>query len=278
MKKLRCVFFLIVFLSGPFAHAQLAVIAAATDTILAASGIEQFIYYIQSMAQLVTNVQHAYDQLQNMIRAEQRVIRNLRGITDIKSWDDFMSWYNRQLYLEKQVEEKFNNLGVKIGKKTYHVKDIADIPYALKETYVDYWDEEFTEEQRREMWINLGLTPSNYAYIQTWKQREKDLIKKFLTKPEIQNDEYMEAMTRNSELADRLAEDRNKSDDDRMGEKEIASMEVEISIATNKTINDIAMTLAEMQEMQATQLLKNLTPDDSPPVSESWDKSYFGKF
>jgi hypothetical protein len=62
---------------------------------------------------------------------------------------------------------------ITIGKKNYKITDVEGIAYGFKDTFIDYWDRELTEEQRREMWIELGVTPSNYAYISTWRERER---------------------------------------------------------------------------------------------------------
>jgi len=78
--------------------------------------------------------------------------KNMASLQDVDSWDDFMSWYNRQLYLERASENAWNNINVTVGKKQYHITQIEDMAYAAKENYGDYWDKEFTDEQRREIW------------------------------------------------------------------------------------------------------------------------------
>ena len=251
-------------------NAQLTVVAPGLETLATLTHIDQIIYYIQSVAQMADSVMNGYNQLQTTIRMYEMAVKNLNGITDVRSFDDFMSWYNRQLYLERQTENKFKNIGVKIGGENYKLADIQEIPDAMKENYVDYWEKEFTDEQRRQMWLNLGLTSANYTYIQTWKTREKNLIKSILTKRETLNEEY------NKEIMDRLADDKNRTDSDKMGEKELLSMLVEESIANNKKLNDIAMDMAEANEWQLSRYEQSKAPPNPPMLSESWNTSFFG--
>jgi hypothetical protein len=91
----------------------------------------------------------------------EHTLQNLKNAGDIKSWSDFMSWYNRQLYMEKQTMDSFQKANIKIGSKNYSLYDIEGIAGTVDDTYVKYWNMEFTEKQRKEMWLGLGLTPSN---------------------------------------------------------------------------------------------------------------------
>jgi hypothetical protein len=278
MKKKLFVLLAAVFLAGPFAHAQVSVVSAPILELLSENAfIEQGLYFAQSIASLVDSAMNTYNQVQAAIRAEERALKNLQGITDVKNWDDFMSWYNRQLYLERQTESRFTGMGVTIGKKNYKLKDVASMPYALKSEYVDFWDNEFKEEQRIQMWRGLGLTPSNYAYVKTWQEREQKLLERFIAKAEIQNEEYMADMDRSDGMMTKLMEDSGKPIDEKMSEKELLSMLLEQTIANNKKLNDISMIMAENQDYQATQRLQALTPNDAPVVSEDWNKSYFGR-
>ena len=275
MNKLKGVLLGIFLLSGSLIHAQLMTIVANTDPFHMQDRILQIAYWTDSMVQMVENAKNTYNQLQATLKAQEMAIRNLRGITDVNSWDDFMNWYNRQLYLKRQAEQRFNRIGVKIGNKNYNIKNVADIPDALREQFVDYWDKEFTEEQRREMWLRLGMTPANYAYTQTWRARMDPIMQKYLTRVETQNEEYMKEMERNKEILDRMAEDRLKPDDDKMGEKELLSIQAETLLRMNKTLNDMGMYMAEDQELKAIEMYQARTVHDAPPISESWDDSPF---
>ncbi|MDR1525945.1 MAG: hypothetical protein LBS79_11945, partial [Tannerella sp.] len=169
--KTRNIVLTAVLLAGTLARANAqvgAVTAPILEGIMTATHADQLIYYAQSILQMVQNATNTYNQFQNMLRAEQRALNNLKGLSSVKSFDDFMTWYNRQLYLDRQAETRFNNMGVKIGGKTYKVADIENIPEAMQTEYIDYWDNEFSDRQRKQMWLNLGLSSANYAYVQTW--------------------------------------------------------------------------------------------------------------
>jgi hypothetical protein len=277
MKRKRNVLLTAFFLAGALfrVNAQMAVTAPILEGIIAATYADQVVYYAQSIAQLVASASTAYDQFNNMLRMEQMALDNLKGMTDVKSWDDFMSWYNRQLYLERQAENKFLSLGVNIGGENVRISEINQIPDALKTEYVDHWGPNFTPAQRRKMWLNLGLAPSNYMYIQTWKAREQALAKSLLTKPETINEDNMAAMERNNEIRNKLAEDRDKPEDQRMGEKEIASMSLEVNIDTNRAIREMAYDQAEANAWTVTTDQERRAPPNSPGLSEMWGRELF---
>ena len=271
MKKLKGILLMIFLISCSFSHAQLVASIPILESFAALDYVEKGIYYAQSIAQFVESATNSYNQFQLMVDAQKKAIQNLRGIADIKSWDDFMSWYNRQLYLERQAENKFNNVGVKIGNKSYNIQNIADIPNAIKHNFgTDYWDSEFTEAQRKQMWTNLGLTPANYAYLKTWEARLDPKKKEFLFRSEIQNESYMKDMEMNKIIIDKLALDKSMPDDDKVREKELLSMIVETTLRNNKATNDIAMMMAENQELQAILMYKDEMVDDIPPISSAW--------
>jgi hypothetical protein len=278
MNKLRAILFIAVMAAvcSRNADAQLVVAAPAVETVLEVTHLDQMIYYIQSIEQMVQNVMHAYNQVQAMIRAEQRAIQNLRSITEVKSFDGFMSWYNRQLSLERQVENRFNSIGVNIGGKQYKISEIDDIPNAMKDTYVDYWDKEFTPQQRREMWLNLGMTPSNYAYVQTWKEREKVLGKNILTKLQTVNEENMDSFERQNEIAQMLKNDVRTPDEQKLSEKALLQMQIEISMDTNRAIREMRFDQAEAAQRELVKDKLGATPPPRPALSEHWNEDMFG--
>ncbi|MDR3311792.1 MAG: hypothetical protein LBS64_01485 [Spirochaetaceae bacterium] len=277
--RLEKVFFLVVMLvsSNLAVHAQVVTVASAPlmEAIMTETKLEQVIFFAQSIAQQVENVTNTYNQFQNLIRTEKRALDNLKGAQNITNWADFMSWYNRQLYLEKQAESRFNSLGVKIGGKKYKIADIQDIPNALQTEYVDYWDNDFSEAQRKKMWKELGLAPSNYVYIKAWQAREEELAKNILTKREVQNDENMAAAERQKEVLDQLAEDKDKPEDEKMGEKEIAQLNLETGIDTNRAIRSMAYDLAEARERELAAERAAAVPPAPPRLSDSWDNDPF---
>jgi prefoldin subunit 5 len=81
-------------------HAQMFVSAPILEGIMEQTHLDQIIYYVQMIEQQIQAAQNTYNQYQDMIRAEQRALENLKGITSVNSFDEFMDWYNRQLYLK----------------------------------------------------------------------------------------------------------------------------------------------------------------------------------
>lgn len=216
--------------------------------------------------------------VENFVRQTEQALKNLANIGEITSWDDFTSWYNRQLYLENMTENAFNSINIKIGGSNYKLLDIEGMAYGVKDSYIDYWDKEFTPEQNREMWLGLGMTPANYAYVQTWKGREQELARRFLTSSAVQNDEYMQSMIRNNRILKRLAGDSLLPDDEKIDEKELSAMGVETALNTNKTVNDIAMSLAEIQDFMITTRLQDKASEmyfEELDYSEGYDADYF---
>ena len=171
------------------AHAQVTptpVIAALSDALLLETGISQVIYYAQSVANFTESLIQSVATVENLVRQVEMATNNLSRIGNVRSFDDFMDWYNRQLYLERRSVETFDSMGVTIGKKNYKITDVAGMANGMDDTFGSgFWDDEFTEEQNKEMWLGLGLISANYAYVQTWKAKERELAMKFLTSPTI---------------------------------------------------------------------------------------------
>jgi hypothetical protein len=252
-----------------------AVTAPILEGIMSATHADQLIYYAQSIMQMVQNATNTYNQFQNLLRAEQMAVANLKGIAGVKSFDDFMTWYNRQLYLDQQAEKRFTNMGVKIGGKTYKLADIEDIPKALGTEYIDYWNREFTPDQRRQMWVKLGMSPSNYAYVQTWKAREEELGKKLLTKKDAVNEDNMAAAERENEMLKKLEEDAKLPEDQRMGEKAIAQMNLQASLEANRIARDAAYDRAEADEQRLAREKAAVLLPNQPDLPNTWGQPMF---
>ena len=269
MKRFVLVLLVMVLLPITTAHAQITgaldaqILAATTGT-----WIEQALYWGKQAKDMALQIEHFKTMIENMGKQIQAQMDNINNISKIHSWNDFMDWHNRQLYLERMTEETFNGMNVTIGKKNYKLTDVEGMAYGLKDTYVDYWNKEFTEEQRREMWTNFGLTPSNYAYIKTWQEREQKIAREFLAAREIHNKEYQENMKNNNENIKALEDDKTKSDSEKMGEKGVAVINAETNIASNKVLNDINGNIVDIKEKMAIETYQKNTPVDQPPMSE----------
>ena len=274
MKKILFVLVVLIFIPFLNVHSQATVLTPVLDSIMTGMGISQAIHYAQMVADNVQQIAQFEMMIENFTTQAERVVQNLASAKDIKSWDDFMGWYNRQLYLERKTAETFDNMNVTIGKKQYRLTDIEGMAYGFNDTYVNYWNKEFTEEQQREMWLGLGLTPANYAYVQPFRAKARELTKEGLTAVSIQNEWYMRNMQKNNERQKKLAEDQLKSTENKMGSKEITMMILESLLETNKVMNDIAMEQAKQRELKAVEDSLNNPPDKKPPIS-NWERNGF---
>jgi len=126
MKKFF-ILFLILFLPCVFVYGQITEGDALIAGLLVNSGAAQVIYYGQQIADNITQITNTFTQIEHMKEAAQRSIQNLASIKDIGSRDDFMDFYNRQLYLERQTGQIWDNTTVTIGKKQYHISQLQDM-------------------------------------------------------------------------------------------------------------------------------------------------------
>jgi hypothetical protein len=279
MRKISILFCLVfIILAAQPSHAQipgaLAVFDLEASGLLTQLGLDQYIYYGQQLLDNASQISNLVTQVEYTAKSYQQAAGNLSRIGGIKSWDDFMDWYNRQLYLERRAMETFENMHVSVGNKQYAFSDIEGIARGIDEAYVQYWNDEFTEEQRRAMWLELGLTPANYAYRQVFQQKEAALARKFLALSEIQNEHYMNTVSRTREIKDRLGEDASLPLNEKIGEKELAALQLEMLADINKTLNDTAMMTAAQLELQGIDIYNRRTPVTEPVLAE-WPENGF---
>ena len=263
---------LMVLLACPLrVQAQLAVADGFAHGILAKMGIDQIIYYGQSLAELVQNVQNTYAQIVLLKEAGERSLQNLRSVVDVKSFDDFMKWQNRQLYMEREVADRYRNTGMQIGDKKYTIETLDEIPGALRRNYGDqYWDD-FTEEQRREMYVQLGLSPSNYAYVKTWSERTDRLAQRMLFQSEILDDEYEEAAEHRKNLIGKYRSSREDLDSNEiLKETHITQMNIEMGL------RNLSRILTGKFEYDVAKDKIGSTPANPVMLSDHWDSQPFG--
>jgi hypothetical protein len=251
-------------------YAQFGVVSAPMlESLMQVTHADQLLYYAQMIEQQIQAAQNTYNQYQNMIRAEQRALDNLKGIAGVGSLDDFMDWYNRQLYLDSQAENRLKNMGIKIGGETYRLADIDKIPEASSSRYLDYWNEEFSPEQRKEMWLNLGMTPANYMYVQAWKTKEKEVANIIFSNREVVNEENMAATERNEQI---LAEAMNED----VGEKGVLQAILEVMVDTNRAAREANYDTATFREWEYVRAQQQNAPSNDPVLSEMWGQDLFG--
>jgi prefoldin subunit 5 len=122
MKKFLLVFLVLVFIPYFNVYGQPMIVAdIGVNTLLAESGVAQAIHYAQMIADNITMIENTITMVENFKEQTERTVQNLASIKDIGSWDDFMDFYNRQLYLERQTAEAWDKINIKIGQKEYHI-------------------------------------------------------------------------------------------------------------------------------------------------------------
>lgn len=245
--------------------AQIAVVTAPLlEAIATQSQVEQTVNFAMMIQQQAESALTAYNQLQSLIKQGEAVAQNLKKFENVRSWDDFMAWHNRQLALEQAAENKFSRLNIKIGNSTVKLEDIKDLPAKMKEEYVGYWDKEFTEEQRKAMWVKLGMSPAAYAYQKTWQARLDAGHTKFLGAKDVINEENMKA----NEADQAKKEALNKDD---LGANEIAAIQADTLIDMARQQRDAASDEAAWREHLID---KEKSEEDiviPPRLSESWN-------
>jgi hypothetical protein len=246
----------------------MAVIDAGAAAILSATKIDQAANFAMMIKSQAESAMTAYNQLQALIRQGEAVMQNMKGFKNVRSFDEFMAWNNRQVALEKSAEDKFNKLGIKVGDKTINLKDIKDLPAAMKETYVGYWDNEFTEDQRKAMWLKLGMSPTAYTYQKTWQGRLDAAHTKFLGAQETVNEENMKANEADKAKKEALARDD-------IGANEIAAIQADTMVDMARQQRDAALDEAAWREHLIDVEKSKEIIVDPPNLSETWDINNF---
>jgi hypothetical protein len=274
MKRTMTVFVLALITAFPHqlhaAGAAAAAINAGILGILTETKIEQAIYFAKTLIDGYNTVKNTYDQLQRMLEAEKRALNNLRGIADIRSFSDFMKWNNRQLYLARESEYQYKNLGVKIGRQTYKISEIDKIPDALRHEFVDRYKNDLTEQERMDMYVSMGLAPGNYMYLKTWQERNDEIAKRIRTYGNIFADEHEEAAERNQAIASKYTTANEELDINEISkEAHITQMNIEMAVREQTRL------MIEMHEYQLSRDRMAETPPSPPRLSEHYNKNYF---
>ncbi|GMO54504.1 MAG: hypothetical protein Ta2G_13470 [Termitinemataceae bacterium] len=271
MKKIIMALCVFSFGAG-MAFAQLVVTAPLLETIMGNDAIQKGLYYAETIKQQVETAINSYNQVMTLYRMEERAIKNLMSVKDIKNPKEAMNWFNRQLYLEQQAEKRFTSIGVSVGGTKFTLSEIDELPAALKSAYVDPLSTTFSPEEQKRIWVEAGLSPSNYAYIQTWSEREKNLAKTIIGKSNTAAEETKAAAQRNKEIMTNVATDTGD-----MSEKQLGQYSLEVQVDTNNALHALSYDIAEKNELEATrQKLAERAPNP-PRLSESYNSDNFDK-
>jgi len=275
MKRTAKIFLIALAIAFPIrAHASGAVVAAGTAAIIASDWAMQVINiveYVKSAYNAYETAKNSYEQLQNMIDAERRALENLRSVVDVRSWKDFMNWSNRQLYLARESEYYYDQMGVSIGGETIKMREIDKIPGALRNEFRDPRNDDYTEEQKRDMWISLGLTPGNYTYLKTWEDRNDKIAERILTYSQIYHDEHEEAAARNKEFIDNY-----KKVNEDLHQNEIFKNIHITSMTQEMLLREQNRLMVELMEYELSRQKMAATPPSPPGRSHIWDENPFG--
>jgi len=279
MRKFFKVLFVAIFFVFPLrVHASGIAAAAAEISGSAAiiTAMEQIhatelVQFLATAKKTFETARDTYKNLEKAIEVERKAWNNIRSVVDIRSVEDFMSWTNRTMYLARQEEDIYNQMGVRIGNKTYKMHEIDQIPDAMRNSFRDPFEGDFTEEEKRNMWIKLGLTPGNYNYMKTWEERNNKIAKRILTYSDIFADEMEEAAERNENIMGKYTESSDDLDINEITkEAHITAMNTEMAIREQTRL------IIEMHEYELSKDRMNAMLPSPPKRSDFWDEDPFG--
>jgi hypothetical protein len=283
MKRFIVLFLVVVFIPCLSVHGQvngttpltpMFTFDAALNSFMETTEIERVIHYGQILKDNIEQIKNLEYMVDNAVKQVEMVTRNIASARDIKSWDDFADWYNRQLYYEKMAVEAATNINVTIGKKDYSIYDLEGIIDGVDDTYVQYWKKEFTEEQRKAMWLELGLSPENYAYVQPFRLMARENNRLLLTASEIQNRKNTRDSERNNEIQNQIAHNASLPENEQMGQNAVSQLNLEVSIQISEKLSDMAAMQALQMKAQGIDRYLDQTPANVPMLSD-WPEDGF---
>jgi hypothetical protein len=225
----------------------------------AAATIENAVHFANTAMQALNTANNTYNQFQNMVRAEERALKNLTSVGNIKSYDDFMAWTNRQLDLERAAVESYNRTKVSVGNTTAGLLDITNL--------LENWDTyRVSESERARIYQKLGLSPANYAYVSTWKAMELDMLDESIGMV----DTYKEKRKKDAALRAEMAENYKNAGDDGLTENSLAKDNNALQIQSIEVQEDIRDELADMNKRQAIESMKKRQIPEKARVSDTF--------
>jgi len=255
------------FFSLQASFAQMVVADAAVAALFDYTKFEQVKLYYDMIKNGADQIILLKDQLEKSTLQLQAAIQNMRGLKDVDSWDGFKDWYNRQLYLEKSTIESVKGMNVTIGKKNYSLWDLEGIRDGVNDTYVEYWNKEFTEEQRREMWLSLGLTPENYAYVQPYRVKGREVAREMIALTHVQHEKNLKYSEVHNKNREDIKKDSTLPEDKQMGDKELQQRILLSMDTATEVLEDISEMTAKQLEAQGIDKYTKETPVQSQQMS-----------
>ncbi len=244
---------------------------AAVSSIITGTAIEDIIYYAQAALDTATTIDHMITQIQQGVEMAERTMQNMASAKDIRSLSDFQDWYNRQLTYENMTMDTFKNMNVKIGNKNVSMWDLEAIADGTREAFD--LSKGMTEEQRREMWLKLGLTPANYAYRQAFQANEMATLKRMFAARNIEGEDAAKDDKRDAELQAKLEADALKLTEESMGDKEIQQYILETLIRNGVSQRRANLILSDIAQKMASDEYLDKTPVSTPFLSDWSDEN-----
>jgi len=249
--------------------AQTAVLTAIAES-TAGHWFLDIAYQAKQALNEVEQLYDLYEQLQHWIRNEERYLKNLRSIVDVRSFSDFMDWFNRKAYIARESERIYGDMGVKIGGKRYSLSDIDKIPDALYSEYTDRHWGDISEEKRYALWKSLGLAPSNYFYMKTWQSRNEDIKKRIIAARDMHLDELEDAASRNSEVLSSYSSPSDDIDSNMIAKNSHATqMQIEM------LLRELILSTDDLKDYMVNRDELSKIPPNTPMPSSDWDFSLF---
>jgi hypothetical protein len=271
LKAPACALVVAVFSAGP-GYAEPGTVAA-----IGAATIKQVAEFTKMIAHMKETLANAKAQLSQLKNAEDIVKGNLRGLLSSHTWDDFGEWRDWDAYLSNEAEKYFREAGVEIGGKKWSLAEVSEIPELMKNGQPGLFTNEFTPAEIKRMWLEHGMSPDNYVWAELWRKRGEEAEAKILHGTQIANEQFMKTADRGNEILQLLADDKQIADEaQRMGEKALAELSVEVQIRTNNAVQQLSVDIARALERQLAKELEAAKPPEPPRLSEHWNYNPFG--
>jgi hypothetical protein len=127
--------------------------------------------------QIYQNVQNTLQGLVYSYESMKAHVQQLKAFdyNSLDSFRDMVKFADRQLSYVRNMENRLNGMSITVNGKKIPLKRIYEAPDAIVEAEKEFWTREMTEEEKARAWSHYGLQPVNYYYVQTWKERIKQV-------------------------------------------------------------------------------------------------------
>lgn len=264
MKKLLAACVLILALA-PAARAQITELSVGTMLLFQKMHGDTIVNYATMIEHAAESGLNAYNQLQTAIRMEKMALENLKSVSNIKSFDDAKKWTNRALDMERAAREAIKQTTVKIGNTAHSVTDIAD-----RLDSPDWL--EVSDSERAQVYQRLGLSPSNYAYLKTWQQIDRDMLEKSLGMAEAYKEKRKEDAKKRADMAEKYKNSGDTGITDNALLRDSNALAIE-SISVQEDIRD---GIADMNKRAAVEDMQRQALPETARVSDTFSRSWYG--